>query len=165
MRPKRSAYEGNSWGYKVCSRVRGWNWRDSYAYCLWDWQRLFQGWNEAGYGEIEFSSWKDGEYIINGSSLQGYVLGSISINNSAPSTINVPGNTDTTIFSDTMLFLQERLEKDGEELKIVSERSYLNGKKFIINADLVMDGNGGLTPYPGDTDEAERVVIYTDSDL
>ncbi len=69
------------------------------------------------------------------------------------------------IFSDTMLFLQERLEEDGEELKIVSERSYLNGKKFIINADLVMDGNGGLTPYPGDTDEAERVVIYTDSDL
>ena len=122
-------------------------------------------WKEVGDDEIEFSSWKDGEYITNGSSLQGEVLGSISINNGAPSTINIPGNIDVAIFSDTMLFLQERLEEDGEELKIVSERSYLNGKKFIINADLVMDGNGGLTPYPGDTDEAERVVIYTDSDL
>ena len=122
-------------------------------------------WNEAGNGETEFSSWKDGEYITNGSSLQGEVLGSISINDGAPSTINIPGNIGVAIFSDTMLFLQERLKEDKEDLKIVSERSYLNGKKFIINADLVMDGNGGLTPYPGDTDKAERVVIYTDSDL
>lgn len=122
-------------------------------------------WKEVDNGEIEFSSWKDGEYITNGSSLQGDTLGSISINNNTPSTISIPGNKSIAIFSDTMLFLQERLEEDGEELKIVSERSYLNGKTFIINADLVMDGNGGLTPYPGDTDEAERVVIYTDSDL
>ena len=122
-------------------------------------------WKEVGDDETEFSSWKDGEYITNGSSLQGEVLGSISINNSISSTINIPGDITIAEFSNTMLFLQERLEEDREELKIVSERSYLNGKKFIINADLVMDGNGGLTPYPGDTDEAERVVIYTDSDL
>lgn len=116
-------------------------------------------WKEAGDDEIEFSYWKDGEYIINGSSLQGEVLGSISINNDARNTINIFGDGDAAIFSNTMLFLQERLKE------IVSERSYLNGKKFIISADLVMDGNGGLTPYPGDTDEAERVVIYTDSDI
>jgi hypothetical protein len=124
-------------------------------------------WKEAGDDEIEFCYWKDGEYIINGLSLQGEVLGSISINNGTPSTINIPGDGDenTVVFSNTMLFLQERLEENGEELKIVSERSYLNGKKFIISADLVMDGNGGLTPYPGDTDKVESVVIYTDSDI
>jgi hypothetical protein len=122
-------------------------------------------WKESDDYGIEFSSWKDGEYITNGSSLQGETLGSISINNDIQSIIEIPGSADIVTFSNTMLFLQERLKEDEDELKIVSERGYLNGKKFVISADLVMDGNGGLTPYPGNTDEAEMVVIYTNIDL
>lgn len=107
---------------------------------------------------LEDKIWCDGDFITNGTYIIEDTVGSLKLNDEPIDTIIIDGTNgkrDEAVTSDSMLFYQERITKE-----VIPERKYLNGKNFIINAELVMDGAGGITPYPGDTDEADKVVIY-----
>ena len=128
-------------------------------------------WKESADNELELRSWKDGDFIKNSNYfVNKAILGSVSINGVVSDSIYMKkkdsddvDNSEDIEISNSNLFMQERFAKPNEN--IIMERSYLNGKTLIVDAELVMDGNGGLTPYPGDTDDAQKVVVYVNSNL
>lgn len=130
--------------------------------------------------------WVDGDFIINGEYIN-YNIGELSINNSVVHSYELQNGSiikdgahieevskedSSRIFSDSQLGYQKPLTENdkeitegGIEIDVITERGYLKGKTLIVDAELMMDGDGGITPYPIGSDPSatpEKLVVYVD---
>ena len=59
----------------------------------------------------------------------------------------------------------KEITEGGIEIDVITEREYLKGKTLIVDAELMMDGDGGITPYPIGNDPSatpKKLVVYVD---
>lgn len=114
--------------------------------------------------------WSDGDFITTSGSIT-YNIGKFRLNDESIDLFEdkeYKGNsTDNSPYSNSVLGYQEPISDNGDwdgknEIDVIPEREYLNGKTLIIDAELMMDGDGGITPYPN-YEQPDKIVVYVDA--
>jgi hypothetical protein len=115
--------------------------------------------------------WSDGDFITT-SELTTYSIGKLRLNDKPVDIFkdeeyNGVLVDHTTPYSNSVLGYQEPISDNGNwdgenEIDVIPEREYLNGKTLIIDAELMMDGDGGITPYPN-YEQPDKIVAYVDA--
>ena len=137
----------------------------------------------------DYKIWVDVDFFLKGKYIN-YNIGELSINNTIVNSYElINGNiikdgASTVeegidekieiIFSNSQLGYQKPLTENdkeitegGIEIDVITERGYLKGQTLIVDAELMMDGDGGITPYPIGNDPSatpEKLVVYVDPD-